>query len=83
MIEIKNENIRKFLEKVGADQDLQKRFAKIRDPEEAYKLAISVQDGFTKEEFSAEMQKLYAEAMKELSEERTSPSWRGEYPRAR
>ncbi len=64
-----NENIRKFLEKLAKDEELQAKLAKIRDPEEAYKLAGSVQDGFTKEEFTAEMQKLYEEVTKDLSEE--------------
>ncbi len=64
-----NENIRKFLEKLAKDEELQAKLAKIRDPEEAYKLAGSVQDGFTKEEFIAEMKKIYAEITKDLSEE--------------
>ncbi len=67
--EIKNENIRKFLEKVAEDKELQGKFSKLRDPDEAYKLAASVQDGFTKEEFTAEMKRLYAEAVKDLSED--------------
>ena len=64
-----NENIKKFLEKAEADQELQARFSKVRDPEEAYKLAASVQGGFTKEEFVTEMKKLYEELTKDLSEE--------------
>ncbi len=64
-----NENIRKFLEKVAADKELQEQFSKIRDPHEAYKLAAGVQDGFTEEEFVDEMKKLYAEVTKDLSEE--------------
>ncbi len=66
---IKNENILKFLEKVGKDKELQDKLSKIRNPDEAYKLASSVQDGFTKEEFDAEMQRLYAEAIKDISED--------------
>ncbi len=69
MFEITNGNIKKFLEKISEDQELQAKFSKIRDPEEAYKLASSVQDGFTKEEFIAEMKKLYEEVTKDLSEE--------------
>ncbi len=64
-----NENIRKLLEKVSANPELQARFAKIRDTDEAYKLAVSVQDGYTKEEFVTEVKKLYTEATKDLSEE--------------
>ncbi len=64
-----NGNIRKFLEKVAEDVELQAKLSKIRDPHEAYKLAVGVQDGFTEEEFTAVMKKLYAEVTKDLSEE--------------
>ena len=64
-----NENIKKFLVKVEESPELQAQFAQIRDPEEAYKLATSVQDGFTKDEFITEMTKIYNEAVKDLSEE--------------
>ena len=64
-----NENIKAFLEKVEASPDLQTQFSKIRDPEEAYKLAASVQDGFTKDEFVSEMTKLYEAQVADLSEE--------------
>ena len=64
-----NENIKKFLEKVQQSPELQAKFAQIRNPDEAYKLAASIQDGFSKEEFIAEMKKLYNEAVKDLSEE--------------
>ena len=64
-----NENIKKFLEKVEQSPELQAQFAQIRDPEEAYKLATSVQDGFTKDEFIAEMKKLYEAAIQDLSDE--------------
>ena len=64
-----NENIKKFLEKVEASPDLQAQFSKIRDPEEAYKLASSVQDGFTKDEFISEMKKLYEAQIADLTDE--------------
>ena len=64
-----NENIKAFLEKVEASPDLQAQFAQIRDPDEAYKLAASVQDGFTKEEFVSEMKKLYESQVADLSDE--------------
>ena len=64
-----NENIKAFLEKVEASPDLQAQFAQIRDPDEAYKLAASVQDGFTKEEFVSEMTKLYEAQIADLSDE--------------
>ena len=64
-----NENIKMLMEKVQADKELQAKFAKLKDPEEAYKLAASVQGGFTKEEFIAEMKKISEERMDELSED--------------
>jgi predicted ribosomally synthesized peptide with nif11-like leader len=59
-----NENIKVFLEKMAADSELQARFAQIKDPDEAYELASSIQPGFTKEEFVTEMTKI-KEAMDE------------------
>ena len=64
-----NENIKKFLAKVEQSPELQAQFAQIRDPEEAYKLASSVQGGFTKEEFVSEMTKLYEVQIADLSED--------------
>ena len=64
-----NENIKKFLEKVQQSPELQAKFAQIRNPDEAYKLAASIQDGFSKEEFIAEMTKLYEAAIQDLSDE--------------
>ena len=64
-----NENIKKFLEKVQQSPELQAKFAQIRNPDEAYKLAASIQDGFSKEEFIAEMKKLYEAAIQDLSDE--------------
>ena len=46
-----NENLKVFMEKLSADPELQTEFSQIKDPGEAYALAISVQSGFTKEEF--------------------------------
>ena len=59
-----NENIKIFLEKVEADPQLQSKLAEVRDPDEAYAIASSIQGGFTKEEFIAEMTRI-----KEASEE--------------
>ena len=64
-----NENIKKFLSKVEKSPELQAQFSKIRNPDEAYKLASTVQDGFTKEEFVTEMTKLYATQTVDLSDE--------------
>ena len=50
------------------DQELIAKFQEIRDPEEAYKLASSIQPGFTKEEFIAEMTRLNDTAVKTLNE---------------
>lgn len=59
-----NENIKLFLEKLAADQELQTRFSQLKDPDQAYELASSIQPGFTKEEFITEMTKI-KEAMEE------------------
>ena len=64
-----NENIKAFLAKLEQSPDLQAQFAQIRDPEEAYKLAASIQGGFTKEEFVSEMTKLYEAQIADLSDE--------------
>lgn len=45
------------------------KFSMIRDPEEAYKLASSVQDGLMHDEFIAEMKRLYEAQLKELSDD--------------
>lgn len=50
-----NENIRLFLEKMSEDQELQAKFSQIKDPDEAYALASSIQPGFSKEEFITTM----------------------------
>ena len=44
-----NENIKKLLEKVAQDPELSAKMRAIQDPDEAYKVASSLQDGFTKE----------------------------------
>jgi predicted ribosomally synthesized peptide with nif11-like leader len=59
-----NENIKALLEKLSADEELQAKISQIRDADEAYALASSIQSGFTKEEFIAEMTKIQ-EAMEE------------------
>lgn len=64
-----NENIKAFLEKLAADEELQARFSQIRDPDEAYAVASSVQPGFTKEEFITEMTKIKEALDETLTEE--------------
>ena len=64
-----NENIKAFLEKLAADEEFQARFSQIRDPDEAYAVASSVQPGFTKEEFITEMTKIKEALDETLTEE--------------
>ena len=64
-----NENLKLFLEKVAADQELQTKFAQIKDVDEGYALASSVQDGFTKEEFVEAMTAIKAAMEEDLSDE--------------
>ena len=55
-----NENIKKFLEKAAQAPELLAKMSVIQDPDEAYRLASSVQDGFTKEEFITAMKEFAA-----------------------
>ena len=64
-----NENIKLFLEKLEADKELQAKFSQINEPDEAYALAASVQDGFTKDEFITEMTKIKEAIDENLSDE--------------
>jgi len=64
-----NENVKKFLEKLSADEELQAKLSQVRDPDEAYALASSVQDGFTKEEFIEDMTKIKEALDENLSDE--------------
>ena len=53
-----NENIKKLMQKVAADESLQAKMKSFTDIDEAYEFASSIQDGFTKEEFTDIMKKL-------------------------
>ena len=64
-----NDNILEFLKKLKEDEDLQARLKDAKTADEAYEIACSVQDGFTKEEFVECGKKLKAFASEELSEE--------------
>ena len=64
-----NENIVLLLKKVEADPELQKKFENIKDPDEAFALASSVQEGFTKEEFIDEMTRIKNAMDENLSDE--------------
>ena len=50
-----NENFRLFFEKVAADPELQAKLSECKSPDEAYALASGIQEGFTKEEFIADI----------------------------
>ena len=64
-----NENIKALLEKVEADQDLQAKFSQIKDVDEAYDLANSIQPGFTEEEFITEMTRIKEAMDEDLTDE--------------
>ena len=64
-----NENIKAFLEKLAADKALQAQFKGIKDPDKAYELAASVQDGFTKDEFVTAMKDIKSKMSRDLSDE--------------
>lgn len=53
-----NENIKELVEKVMADEALMNKFKECNSVEEAYKLATSIVDGYTLEEFQQTMIKL-------------------------
>ena len=53
-----NEKIKLFLKNVQQDEALAEKFKSITNPDEAYALAASLQDGFTKEEFISAMEQL-------------------------
>ena len=53
-----NENIKKLMQKVAEDESLQAKMQAFTDMDEAYEFASSIQDGFTKEEFTDIMKKL-------------------------
>ena len=53
-----NESIKLFLKNVQQDEELAAKFKDITNPDEAYALAASLQDGFTKEEFISAMEQI-------------------------
>ena len=50
------EKILLFLQKVEEDEALAAKLSAIKNPDEAYAIATTVQDGFTKEEFVTAME---------------------------
>lgn len=57
-----NANILEFLKKLNQNPEVTAKLSATRDPDEAYKLASSLQDGFTQEEFESAMKDLAAAA---------------------
>ena len=66
-----NEQIKQFLQKLAGDEALAAKLQACKSPDEAYALASSVAEGFTKEEFVSVMEQLKASAgnSAELSDE--------------
>ncbi len=64
-----NENIKLLLDKVSKDEALQAKFKDVKNPDEAYKVATSIQGGYTKDEFIAAMKDLRSKASKDLSDD--------------
>ena len=73
-----NENIKEFLEKMAADPELQAKFSQIKDPDEAYAVASSIQSGFTKEEFIESMKAIKDAANEDLTDEDLAKSAGGD-----
>lgn len=57
-----NESLKLFIEKIIKEPEIAAKLAECKTPDEAYEVASSVQDGFTKEEFVEAMEKLNAVA---------------------
>ena len=78
---IMNENIKKLMKTVSENPEIAAKFSGVTDPEEAFKLASSIQDGFTKEEFMAAVEAVeaYMEGSKELSDEDLSKVAGGDF----
>ena len=66
-----NENIKLFLKKVSENKELAEKFSAVKNPDEAYELASSIQSGFSKQEFFDAMLKIQSavNTFNELSNE--------------
>ena len=64
-----NGNIQELIKKITESEELQAKFAALGSPEEAYELAKTLQEGFTKEEFLAAAKALSAAADGDISDE--------------
>ena len=73
-----NENIKKFLEQFLTDEALQAKFSALKTPDEAFELAKSIQDGFTKEEFLEAVQQLAALDEADITDEDLAAAAGGE-----
>ena len=73
-----NENIQTFLKMVAEDPELQAQFSQIKDPDEAYALASSIQPGFTKEEFVETMTAIKESMSEDLTDEDLAKSAGGD-----
>ena len=73
-----NENILKMLDLLTQNEEAQKKFASIRDPEEAYALATSIHGGYTQEEFIQAMASLRDQMNQDLSEDDLATAAGGE-----
>ena len=58
-ITIENESLKAFFAKIASDEEALARLKACKDLDEAYDFAISIQDGFTKEEFVETITKGY------------------------
>lgn len=64
-----NESILALIKKVTESEELQAKFAALDSPEEAYELAKTIQEGFTKEEFVEVMTALSSAADGDITDE--------------
>ena len=64
-----NEKITALLTRIAESDELQAKFAALGTPEEAYELAKSLQDGFTKEEFLDAVREIAAVQDEDISDE--------------
>ena len=69
-----------IFKKAAEDQELQAIFSQIKDPDEAYELAISIQPDFTKEEFIEAMTAIRDSMSEDLTDEDMAKSAGGADP---
>lgn len=64
-----NENISKLLKKIQEDEEIQKKFEGVDSAEKFYEIALTIQDGYSYEEFVEAMKSLKQDTDVELSDE--------------